>query len=89
MVTFDPYVGYSPAGNVPAYYNPYTNYQGPQQQPGQQLGQQVVPGKDAATPGSRHGSKGQRVRMISPKGTMNEVPLEQVPYWERKGARRV
>ena len=82
---FDPYSGYAPAGNLPSYYNPYTNIS--QQQPGQQMGQQGVPGRDTPTPGSKHGQK-RKVRMLSPKGTMREVPEDQIDLWLSKGARR-
>ena len=97
MQYFDPYTGFTPAANTPAYYNPYTNTS--QTQPGQQAGQAIVPGKDTQTPGSKHGAqKGKRtsptavpgwVQMATPTGLSGWVEPGMAMELERKGMRRI
>ena len=93
---FDPYVGYTPAGNVPSYFNPYQNMQGPKSQgpanqtaPGQQLGQQGIPGRDTPTPGSKHGV-GRKVRIAHPRtGEIREIDERHAQHYVSKGGRIV
>lgn len=94
---FDPYVGYTPAGNVPSYFNPHQNMQGPtksqgpanQTAPWQQAGQTIVPGKDTPTPGSKHGG-GRRVRIAHPQtGEIREIAAARAQHYIAKGGRLV
>lgn len=107
MSSYDPYTGFAPAGNIPSYYNPYQNFTGgltgaaPANQtvPGQQAGQALVPGKDTATPGSKHGKAGANkpsrtpvpgwVPMVSQNGHPAYVHPDDVPVWAQRGARRI
>ena len=91
---FDPFVGYSPAQNIPSYYNPYQSMigrrpQGPANQtaPGQQAGQAIVPGKDTPTPGSKHGTRG-KIRIQHPtSGEVREVDARMAQRYIAKGGR--
>lgn len=92
---YDPYSGISPASLIPDYYNPYKNlsgqsaYAGPQNQPGQQAGQRLVPGKDQPTPGSKHGA-GRKVRVQHPRtGEVREVDAGMAQHYVSKGGRVV
>lgn len=95
---YDPFVGYTPAGNVPSYYNPYQTFAGMpsqggpanQTQPGQQAGQSLVPGKDSPTPGSKHGAAGRKVHIQHPRtGEVREVDAAHAPHYMAKGGRVV
>jgi hypothetical protein len=93
---FDPYSGITAGSLIPDYYNPYKNlsgasgYAGPQNQPGQQAGQRLVPGKDAPTPGSKHGRGGPRVRIAHPHtGEVREVDAAVAQRLIAKGGRVV
>lgn len=91
MGYFDSFTGSSQAGDVPSYYNPYTNLSSPssQTQPGQQAGQQGMPGRDTPTPGSKHG-KGRRVRIQHPHtGEVREVDEMKAQHYIAKGGRIV
>lgn len=93
-MSFDPFTGYSIASGVPDYYNPYKSLTSEHQSQlmAQREAQRVVPGRDAATPGSissTAGAGGRKVKLVSPRGSMREVPEEHVNYWVSKGARRI
>ena len=97
MNYFDPYSGFTPAANVPSYYNPYqalgggnrAPQGGPQTQPGQQMSQSLVPGKDTSTPGSKHGA-GKKVRVRHPRtGEVREVDAAYAQHYVAKGGRIV
>ena len=94
---FDPYAGYALGQDIPDYYNPYKAFSasGYTQQQAQRTAQANVPGKDAPTPGSKHGAiptpppSGRTVRLMSPQGSIRDIPHDQVNFWIAKGARRI
>ena len=95
---FDPFIGYTPASNIPSYYNPYRNFSGArtaqsgpanQTAPGQQLGQRGIPGRDTPTPGSKHGA-GRKVRIAHPRtGEIREIDAARAQHYVAKGGRIV
>lgn len=84
---FSPFSGYSPAGQVPEYYNPYKNFsaQTTSMNQAQQAAQAGVPGKDAAAP--QNGQQlGRRVRIRHPRtGEVREVDANHAQHYISKG----
>lgn len=88
---YNPYkaLGVSDDGTSAWGPRPSTGYMGSQNQPGQQAGQALVPGKDTPTPGSKHGA-GRTVRIQHPRtGEVRNVDAAHAQFYMQKGGKVV